>query len=256
MTVTLLAGTFLGAVLLDDQPTLNNRAPWLGSYLESVVIIGLLAMVVIQMVRDFFPIRRGFQGAWIRKWIKRRLPADDGEAAWRVERDLMLCAGETDGTYLYNLRVEQLCGQFNVALQAAMENPRAHEGLIRVFARTASDHDLETFLRLRPSLAVRDNMPDDERRTIEDYAQARNHVAHHVERAVDGLQIAMGARWKLLLQITSISLCLIFASVGVGKYWNENPHRAAIDALAVGLIAGYLAPVAKDILARVQQGAR
>jgi len=258
LATTLPAITLFAVILLDDQPTLSNRAPWLGSYLGAVVIIGLLSMVVIQLAKDFFPIRGWFQSAWIRNWIKRRLTAGV-EKAGSVEKDLMLCAGERRGDYLYNLPVEQLCGQINVALQAALERPDDHKDLIRVFASTA-DPDLQDFLdfpKPRPSLVVRDDMPDNEREEIEKYAQARNHVAHHVERAVDGLQIEMGSRWKLLLQAASIGLGLVFAWVGVGMDWTTTHHWAAIgDILAVGLVAGYLAPVARDILARIQQGAR
>ena len=266
--VTLPAVILLAVILLDDQPTLSNRAPWLGSYLGAVVVIGLLSMVVIQMTKDFSPIRRWFQRPWIRHWIKHRLrprevqqlPQGNVEKVWSVEGvevNLLLCAGERRGKYLYDLPVEQLCGQINVALQAALENPKENEGLIRVFARTASDHDLKAFLSTRPSLVVSDDMPPGVREKIEEYAQARNHVAHHVERAVDGLQIAMGSRWKLLLQSTSIGLCLFFAWLGIGMDWTSTHHRAAIkDILAIGLVAGYLAPVARDIVARIQQGSR
>ena len=212
-------------------------------------------MVVIQMAKDFFGIRGRFQRTWIHHWIKRRQTGRQESPS--VERDLIECSGEQRGFYLYDLPVEQLCGQINAALHAALENPRAHEQLIRVFASTASEDDLSTFLGDRPSLVVRDDMNDEERKKIEKYAEARNHVAYHVERAIDGLQIAMGSRWKLWLQATSIVLGVVFASIGVGMYWTSNDPRAAIrDALAVGLVAGYLAPVARDIVARIQGGAR
>jgi len=245
----------LAIILGSDQPTLSTRAPWLESYLGAVLIVGLLSMVVIQMVKDFFPVRSWFQGDWISDWIKRRSPAN--HSAREVEEDLIRCAGEGHSSYLYNLPVEQLCGQINVYLQAALENPEKHEPLIRVFASTANEDDLLVFLRERPSLVVREDMADTDRKKIEDYAQARNRVAHHVERAVDGLQIAMGSRLKFLLQTTSIVLSLIFASLGFGRtYWRESPGAAIRDTFSVGLIAGYLAPVARDILARIQQGAR
>jgi hypothetical protein len=268
LAVTLSAASLVAVILPDDQPTLSNRAPWLESYLGAVVVIGLLSMVVIQMAKDFSPVRRWFQRPWIKKWIKHRLPPGqvanppqaEVQKVWSVEdveERLLLGAGEVRGRYLYNLPVEQLCGQINVALQAALENPKENEGLIRVFARTASDNDLKVFLSPRPSLVVRDDMSVEERKEIEEYAQARNHVAHHVERAVDGLQIAMGSRWKLLLQSTSIGLCLFFAWLGIGMGWTSTHHGAAVkDILAIGLVAGYLAPVARDILARIQQGSR
>jgi len=119
LAVTLSAASLVAVILPDDQPTLSNRAPWLESYLGAVVVIGLLSMVVIQMAKDFSPIRRWFQRPWIKNWIKHRLPPGqvakprqvEVQKVWSVkdvEERLLLGAGEVRGRYLYNLPVEQL----------------------------------------------------------------------------------------------------------------------------------------------------
>ncbi|MBZ5570736.1 MAG: hypothetical protein LAO09_02515 [Acidobacteriia bacterium] len=222
-------------------------------------------MVVIQMAKDFLPIRPYFQKAWVIKWIKQRSEmasgVEDRRSAIcpsRVEEDLLRCAGQERGRYyLYSLPIEELCGQINAAMQAVMEKADTYGDLIRVFAVTASKDDLEKVVKLPPLLAIRDDMPSDERKKIEEYAQARNHVAHHIERAVDGLQITIGSRWKILLQGCSVALGILFAALGVGIEWMRGNCWAAVrDVLSVGLVAGYLAPVARDILVRIQQGGR
>jgi len=255
-TVPLLWCTMSISAFLETppQPTAGNQ---IESFLGAVVIIGLLSMVVIQMAKDFFPLRGLFQSAWIRKWIHRRA-MHRAIDAWTVEKDLIrLAAADEERTEdIYNLPVEQLCGQINAALQAAIENPPYHKDLIAVFASTANDEDLAVFLGPRPSLVVSENAPDDVRMKIDAYAQARNRVAHHVERAVDSLQIAISSRWKLLLQMTAVALSLGLAWLGVGRYWKMTGWAAVRDVLAVGLIAGYLSSVARDILARIQQGTR
>jgi hypothetical protein len=251
------------AVHVADVPSLTDSVPWLGSFLGAVVIIGLLSMVTIQLAKDFFPLRALFQAVWIRRWIRQRisdLASKDTEKAavslWDVYGDLLNLTGASGRSgYLFNLPVEQLCGQINAALQAALENPEAHKSLIRIFASTAKPEDLMIFFGPRPSLVINEQQSEAQRQVIERYAEARNRVAHQAERAVDNLQISIGASWKLLLQSASIILSLYFAALGIGKYWTNasSPSARIRDGIAIGLIAGYLAPVARDIVAKIQR---
>jgi hypothetical protein len=49
-------------------------------------------------------------------------------------------------------------------------------------------------------------------------------------------------------------LSLVFAEFGVLEYWHEHDvPRAMGDIFVIGMLAGYLAPVVRDILARLQQ---
>jgi hypothetical protein len=59
------------------------------------------------------------------------------------------------------------------------------------------------------------------------------------------------------LQLASIVLSIVFASFGVGTYWSSVHEWPGIrDSLVIGLLAGYLAPVVRDILSKLQQSNR
>jgi hypothetical protein len=251
------------AIHIADVPSLTSAVPWLGSFLGAVVIVGLLSMVTIQLAKDFFSLRFRFQRAWIRQWIEERFRASSfvqinpeivSSPSRSIYYDLLSLAGAPDGGgYLLSLPIEQLCGQINAAIQAALENPESHQPLIATFASTANITDLSIFFGPRPSLVINEKQSEFQRQEIERYAEARNRVAHQAERAVDNLQISIGSKWKLSLQGASIVLSLFFAGVGIGHYWtNASPAAKIRDGIAIGLIAGYLAPVARDIVAKIQ----
>jgi len=74
-----------------------------------------------------------------------------------------------------------------------------------------------------------------------------------VRCAIDAIQSHIGFRWKRRLQIlamllsAALGLVALFASADPGAY----PSMGA--ALIVGLLAGFLAPVARDLVAAVEK---
>ncbi len=249
------------ASLFVFQRSIGEVLPGFGALLGAIAIIGLLTQAVIQTFKDLFPLRFKLQRKWLETWLARRKFVDldtdiaaptDPES--RVEQDMLGLATSGDAKAFYSLPIEQLCGQLNAALRAALENPVEHRFLIVKFAEGAKRGDLRRFFHPPKSLRVNPETSPAERAEIESFADARNRVAHHVERAIDGLQISVGSKWKRWLQISSYGLSIALALFGVGMYWHApSPLYALRDALVVGFLAGYLAPIVRDILARVQQ---
>jgi hypothetical protein len=60
---------------------------------------------------------------------------------------MLRLATSGDRKAFYGLTIEQLCGQLNAALRAALENPTQHKELISVFAKTANEDDLKRFFQ-------------------------------------------------------------------------------------------------------------
>jgi hypothetical protein len=247
------------AILMLLQSGTENT-PQLRWFFASIFIIGTLSMTLLQLLKDMLPLRLWFQRAWIKRWIAEQMtsaPPPFGGTASYVEDDLLGLAASKRREAVYRLPVEQLCGQLNAALRAALENPDRHRALISAFANAADPEDLRIFLDPPKSLRIPGDAPPGAREKLESYVEARNRITHQVERSIDSLQITLGGKWKFWLQSASLILSLAFVFLGIGMYWQTDwSRRGVFDRIAIGLFAGYVAPVVRDILGRLQQGGR
>jgi hypothetical protein len=253
------------------QRSIGEVLPGLGTLLAAIAIIGLLTQAIIQTAKDLFPLRFYLQRMWFKRWLVAnaakagRLAPPDVKLTPTpesvVETDMIELATSGDQKAFYSSPIEQLCGQLNAALRAALESPARHRILIATFAVGAKFEDLIEFFKDPPPPSSTYTSPNanpefspDARAAIKAFADARNRVAHHVERTIDGLQISVGSKWKRLLQISSYSLSFAFALLGVGMYWHAPSFFYGLrDVFVAGFLAGYVAPIVRDILARVQQ---
>ena len=82
---------------------------------------------------------------------------------------------------------------------------------------------------------------------------ARNRVAHQIQRAIDALQLSAGNRWKLWIQIFSIGLSGIIALAGVSFFGDVSGELKRIEiTVAIAILGGFFAPVARDPIAGLQ----
>ncbi|MGC2467576.1 MAG: hypothetical protein WA517_20450 [Candidatus Acidiferrum sp.] len=174
-------------------------------------------------------------------------------------RDLVKLATAGDANALFNLPIEQLCGQMNAAVQLALEHPDNHVVFLWCIGRFAKPDDFDLILdppleQLRRSQAGPESA---DREKLDNYAGARARISQRLQRAVDGFQIAAGSNWKLVLQSASIILSMLLAYLAL----HFNPGSTELHAkaggrfltvLGVGFAGGFIAPIARDILARLQ----
>jgi hypothetical protein len=230
-------------------------------YAAALVAIGTFAMALIQTLKDLFPLRRWFQKNWIMVWLEKRakdgpdLPAGGRPDAKKAEADLVRLATSNDAKAFYDLPVEQLCGQMNAALQVALDDPGAHQDLIWCFGYLSASADLNALVQPPVFLRkLRSEMHDDERKATDDFVCIRNRIAHDVQRSIDGVQIAAGFRWQWYLHIASIVLCGVISYIGLLRYFKENSRSQDVLMLVtMSVLAGFVAPVARDLIAGVQQ---
>lgn len=230
----------------------------------ALTAIGVIAMAFIQTAKDAFPIRRWFQERWVRRWLARQRSAAPGQTPppdapappeWTTaEEDLIRLATGGDRKALYDLPIEQLCAQMNAAAGVVLDYPWRHEPLLRCLAAGANPDDLGVLLGARPwAEKPRSEQSEADRRALANVVDPRNRVGHQVQRNIDALQIAAGFRWKLLLQITSIVLCGVLVVLGLWRFgasatWSHVPLY-----ILTAVLAGFLAPVARDLVAALQQ---
>jgi hypothetical protein len=212
---------------------------WSG-YVTALSIIGGVSMALLQTLKDLLPIRQAFQEWYLQRWIAVAVTEANAKfgpvSADTGTKDLLDISVNGDEAAFYDLQIEQLCGQYTAAMQIVLEFPALHKDLLKITASKASEADMKLYL------AAPSSPPS------QDFLDARNRIAHQCQRAIDSLQITAGFRWKWWLQCASIVLSAVLALVAL-----ENQHPAVavstVSVITSALLAGFLAPVAKDLLA-------
>jgi hypothetical protein len=241
------------------QTVADVIAGGLYKYAAALAAVGLVSMAIIQTVKDMFPTRRWFQGwrvsAWLRDQATKAPSIPGGSPTSQVaEDDLVMLATSGDRAALFNLPIEQVSGLMNAASQIVLDFPPDHRDLLMCLAAQARPGDLELLLTQGPSAArPRSTMTEPERGQFVD---ARNRVTHQVQRSLDGLQISVGFRWKWIIQMLSIVVSAMLVWIGLAVFADErigsNVHYFLLYLLA-GILGGFLAPVARDLVAALQQ---
>jgi len=224
-------------------------------FLTAVSAIGVISMAIIQTIKDTLPVRQWFQKYRADQWLGEKCAASQTDHRL-AEKDLVHLATDGDSDALYSLPIEQLSGQLNTAIQAALDKPKGHEHLVRCLASKADPEDLNQVLSPpADAMQPRSTLTPDQQKRFDAYVDARNRVTHQVQRALDGFQIAVGFRWKLYLQLASIGLSAALAFIAVQHYASNDlsSWKKFCASLAVGILAGFLAPVARDLVAALQQ---
>jgi hypothetical protein len=215
------------------------------AYVGELSIIGGVSMAILQTIKDLLPVRQWFQEFYLDRWVeagaaeaRERFKKDI--SATRAETDLLTLAVDGDKGAFYDLQIEQLCGQYTAAIQMVLEFPSKHLDLLAVTASKADSKDIDLVLAGPP-------VPP-----TQEFLDARNRVTHQCQRAIDALQITAGFRWKWILQIVSIVVSGSLALVAMTyKPAIVSPNFVSVIGSAV--LAGFLAPVAKDLLAILQK---
>lgn len=235
----------------------------LGAYLAAMAAIGVAAMALIQAAKDLFPLRRWYQRDRLRRWMAdgareaevrfaATLQDSAGVAAnpRRAWNDLVALSVDGDENALLDLSIEQLCGQMSAAFQMVLDYPKQYRDLLLIAGSFASPADMNEMLSSDRSRIARGEGPP----TLEQirWADARNRVTHQLQRAVDGFQIATGYRWTYYMKMASFAVSAVLAMLAVQtKGGGIASHVGVIAFTAV--LAGFLAPIARDLAATIQK---
>ena len=246
--------------------------------------IGALSMALLQTAKNMLPLRLWFQRRHVEHWLAQRAtqarvsstvaanaaassapfaPANIAQA----QADLVHLATAGDADALYSLPIEQLCGQINAATQVLLDYPSLHWNLLRCLASEAQPSDLALINPPDPAAHAARKMllrkpavtlTDAEHNQVDDYVAARNRVSHQIQRAVDALQISVSFRWKFWMQLASIllSAALGVATLLIGNAYFDmhlTPARECALIILTAILSGFLAPVARDLVAALEQ---
>jgi len=230
---------------------LNAITAWIKLWGMPLAGIGTISMALLQTAKNVFPLRQRFQEQRIRAWLTAR----DCKTAASAEKDMIALVMAGDRTAFYNSDIDQLCTQIKSSLTAALDYPTLHEALIFCLASSASKNDLEklfnpphadVFLR-----GAQQSTPD-EKEAIRQYATAKNRVGAEMRCAIDAIESAIAFRWRRTLQIASLFLSSIVGVIALRISGSPGFRPTFGASIVIGLLAGFLAPVARDLVAAIE----
>lgn len=221
-------------------------------------IVGVATMAVIQMTRDLFPIRRKFHEFEVRRWFDKAAahvqepeilevwkkagvaPPDPAKAFHQLVR--LTTAG--DANALLSLEIERLSGQMAAASRVTADFPPIGPDFMHCLAAYASPADLA---RVETERAVYASLSKEDQTAA---AEARARVQHHIQRAIDGLQIGVSHRWKFWHHIASLAIGFVIVLAALSQ---QRKEWGMAGAVLISVLAAFVAPVSKDLVAALQQ---
>jgi len=171
--------------------------------------------------------------------IKPLLPVDAKSAQTML---VELSAGGEENAF-YDLVIEQMVAQMNAAAQITLEYPQVYFPLLSILSQGASIDDVTRIV----TRAMNEEQQPDQRDL-----DARNRVGHRIQRNLDGIQIALGSRWKLWMQIVAITLTVLFVEIAIVTNVKDYTFSTLLMGVVLGIVGGYLAPVTRDVVAALQ----
>jgi hypothetical protein len=286
--VVLLSVLWIISLGIDALGASTNAKPEAGLawFLTQLTAVGVLSMATIQGIRSVLPIRGVFHRASLERWIdesiKRRStakPEDKGSAQTKedeksneesakkspsdstpnqqlMKRIVELSTVSTgDGYAFFDLPLEQLCGQIAAGADRLLDDPLGHmpgdmetkdhpddrravKSLLSVLAGDPSDVD--TFVSDAQIVGKDEN-------ATRDFLRTRANLSQRIQRNIDRLQIDTSFWWKRLVRGLAFTLCAVF---GLAVFKN------AIAAVICAVVAGFIAMVARDLVAIVEKARR
>lgn len=222
-------------------------------FVAAITAIGLVVMALIQSFKDMFPLRRLFHRRFVRAWLQHKANDHEKRAGMRPHADsayddLIHLATTGDAHALFDLPIEQLCGQAAAAAAQSLDYPARHEHLLRCLAASADPADVDIVLKAQQQERSEvENAADNTRMMLVD---ARTRVMHQVQRSIDALQIAGGYRWKWHMQMLAFALSYVLTVIAVlFADSTDSFGKRLLLAIPLGLIGGFVAPVARDLVA-------
>ncbi len=232
---------------------INGIAAHTLNYALLLAAIGTLAMAFIEMLKGVFSLRRIFHRKQVAEWVS--------DSSTLNELLLLSAGGGRYADVLYDQATERMMGQIQAAANLALEYPDRYPHIYAFFTK----EDLE-MKSLQASGAVSDSkvwagfaMQTAQLKALDEKAaepdsraaqQARVRLGNLIARRLDTFQNRTQFRWARLNQGASIMVgAALSAYILISAGTMQGKDSFAIFALS--LMAGMLAPFAKDVVTAV-----
>ena len=202
----------------------------------AIVILSTLTAILTEAGYNF-GIRSWVQRQRVKEWIKRRNRTNYRETM----KSLQHWTGTGNGSSLYSLSYQQLCGQIANALRNQLEYGEGD--LLDIFAKNADPKDLE---RLKNKNTQ--DLSEDEQK---DLAMAQEQVFYYADRGLDDLQVTLAKFWIRFDSIISVGISIIVLELLLTKpttFLVGDSLEETILTFSVAIISGFLAPTIRNFL--------
>ena len=222
-----------------------------------LVAIGGAAMALWQVLKDVFPVRQNFNKKLLLEWAD-----GDSEALHHLLK--LAAVGDCATNALYALPTAQLVGQLQAAGRVTVADPQHNSVALNLLLGQANAPLATAFIDDATPLhdpQIADDGGDAQfvAATIADreLALRRSQVEHYVQRRFDGLQIRADWRWGRYNRAVTLAMSVVLTWISLGVAgtlrtptvdWPSAFLVCAPVALAAGAVAGFLAPVGKDLV--------
>jgi hypothetical protein len=174
-----------------------------------------------------------------------------------AELDLISLVAAGDENAFYDLPIDQLAAQVKSVGSLILDYSRLHSSLLVCLATKANSADLLLVLdppSHDPFWDESDEQKFEDKQFIKKYAAAKSRIATQLRCSIESMQTSIAFEWKRALQIASFALSFIFGAFAVGLGSTFKDHVIKILAsLAIGVVAGFIAPVARDLVAGIEK---
>lgn len=214
-----------------------------GHYVVTLNIIGAVSMGLLEIAKNLFPIRRHFQRWRLREWFvgaacRATSSLKTAVCADIAEDQLITLGANGNVRAFYDQQPQDISGIYNATIQIVLESPEAYQQLLRVTASHANPYDI-TAIETIPSPMT------------QTYIEARSRVLHQCQRAIAAFEVATDFRWKWLMQIAALIISTTVTAIALSN--SATKVSASFASIAfTSLLAGFIAPVAKDLLGIIQ----
>ena len=221
--------------------------------------VEIITMALIQTVRNIYPLRGLYHQWMVRQWLGRAIPARPSarrpsranlaRRALAYRQLISLANGGHEGwrfeLELFDLPIETLCGQIGAVAEQALDLPRRYRHLLSGLA--GAD-------RSRSATHLANYMPPKNDGVDVEYVNRRNELTQRIRRNIEGFQISSGLLWRRVIRLSAI---LISAALSISPAYSEtaglNTQQRWAFILLTGLVGGFTAWIARDVLAIVER---
>lgn len=227
------------------------------NYALLLAAIGALSMAFIELVKGVTGLRRMFHRGQFNGWMP--------DAAARRETLILAAGGERYANVLFEQPIERMLGQIQAAANLALDFPDRYPNAYAFFA----SEDLEMKMALKAAHARSDSelWADFAARTAragmavkagarqeEDARaaqQARVRLGNLIARRLDAFQNRTLYRWARGNQFAAIATGAALTAYVLTRDKDIKGPEDVIALVGVSLLAGMVAPVAKDVVSAI-----
>jgi hypothetical protein len=220
---------------------------WL-DFFKALVGLSVLTMAIIQVGKNLFFLRYWFNRRHMMSWLEERAHQAKTNhhrncSATNAEKKLLHIATGGDTRAFYDTEIDDLCRQWVSAAQFLVDYPAQSPDLFDVLVADAHQGDVKIACE-----AITHELTTEQRRTLID---AKNRLRALVQRSIEAFRLATSSRWQRELQTASFITSILLALVALLQSDQLRQHKFIVTVVA--LLAGFLAPVARDIVAALER---